>query len=59
MTISFRSFVLVLALASASGATSAGEVLPDLSALAGQQEASVTVHGQMKYVVMSHAQYVH
>jgi len=28
-------------------------------ALTDQQEASVTVRGQMKYVVMSRAQYVH
>ena len=28
-------------------------------ALADQQEASVTVRGQMKYVVMSHEQYAH
>ena len=28
-------------------------------ALAGQQEASVTVRGQMKYVVMSREQYAH
>lgn len=28
-------------------------------ALADQQEASVTVRGHMKYVVMSHEQYVH
>lgn len=28
-------------------------------ALADQPEASVTVRGQMKYVVMSHEQYVH
>lgn len=28
-------------------------------ALAKQQEASVTVRGQAKYVVMSHEQYVH